>query len=377
MTPKFAKAAAALFLCALTASASANPGQGFTWSFQTTSLNAPSSNTNLAMMMRNGLAWPLVVTDYSSPTGGGYGSSSSLFPTTGPVGAPTAGSHWQNIGSGFFSTTPNRLRSASSPDGRVAFAASDFSGGLGGRVSSVSGGWGALPAGTKAVAFDANGTLYTATNTAVSGVGGYSGQTIVDMAVSPNGEVGVVSSDMKFWQYSAWLGSWTSATLPTVGTTPLSDSYDVEFDSFGRPHVIASASNTLVAWDFNTVTGNWSATTLATFSSGPVRATLAANTDGTVGTAWVDPAGSLVYAYKSDLNNWATSVVTSTGFTSGSIGQVGISYDYADLPVLAYRTTASPYNVMVAYDPIVVPEPAGVALAAVAACALAARRRTA
>lgn len=370
MPLSLAKTAGFLFCAALTASATfANPGQNFTWSFQTTSLSS-SSTYHIAAAMRNGQAWPVVITDYNSYP---YGAAATLFPTSGGISSPST--NWQNIGSGFFSTSVNRLRAATSPDGRVAFAAADSSyNGIGGRVSSVTGGWGGLPADTKAVAFDASGNLYTASKTTVSGVGGYSGATIVDMDVSPAGEVGVIASDMKFWQYSGWLGAWTSATLST--TYPNSESMDVAYDSFGRPHVVATYSSTLVAFDFNTVSGTWNSTTLASNVSSSTRLTLAANDDGTVGTAWVDNNGLLTYAYKHDLNNWATSIVTSTGSTFSSAYQVGITYDYADLPVLAYR----PYNgsnIIVAYDPVVVPEPAGLAVIGLATAVLARRTRRA
>lgn len=370
MTSSLAKSAAFLFCAALSASAFASAGQGFSWSFQTTTLS--SSGSNVAAAMRNAEAWPVVISDASSS--GGYGAAATLFSAGGTVGAPSGS--WQNIGTGFFSNLPSRLRAASSPDGRVAFAAADTSGiGLGGRVSSTAGGWGSLPAGTKAVAFDSHGTLYTATNSSVSGVGGYAGNPIVDMSVSPFGEVGVVSADMKFWQFSAWLGTWSSTSLPSVGSSPLTESMDVEYDSLGRPHVVATVNNTLVAWDFSTVTGTWAATTIATNLGGSPRATLAANDNGTVGTAWVDSSGMLIYAYKHDLDNWATSVVTNTGFASG--GQVGVTYDYADLPVLAYRSSNNS-SINVAYDPVVVPEPADLSLIGVAATLLARRsRRTA
>jgi hypothetical protein len=371
MTARIAKTAAVLFTAALAATtASANPGQGFTWSFQTTSLTSSSSSANVGAAMRNGLAWPVVVTDFSSSA---PGASATLFPTGSSSGG-SGSTNWQNIGTGFFNTsTVYHLRTASSPDGRVAFAASDSSGqGVGARVSSVGGGWGSLPAGTKAVAFDSHGTLYTATNNSVSGVGGYAGSTIVDMSVSPFGDVGVVSMDMKFWQYSSWLGNWTSATLtPSI---PNTESADVEYDSFGRPHVLATFSSTLVAFDFNTVSGTWTSTVLASNVGSSSRATLAANADGTVGTAWIDSSGLLVYAFKHDLDNWGTDIVTSTGNTFAPSGQVGITYDYANLPVLAYRNNSTS-AIMVAYDPVVVPEPAGLCLAGLAAAVLARRTR--
>ena len=341
----------------LSAAASASPSGQFTWTIQDTGVMA-GGVTRTAAAMRNGLAWPVIIAD------GGVGAPGQAL-TLLPVASGTIPStYWRNIGSGFFTTNPTyRLRAASSPDGRVAFAAAASSGmAIGGRISSVNGGWAGLPSGTTAVAFDKDGNLYTAGDRTVSGAGGYTGAPVVDLAVSRLGDVGVIDTTGKYWQYSPWVGSWLSATLPVTSLNP--DTLDLEFDSFGRPHIVGVAGGTqLIAADFSTVSGTWSYTALASYiSGGKGSSTLAANSDGTVGVSWIDSSGMLMYSYKDDVNSWATASVISTGMT-GSFPVPGLVYDYAGLPVISYVgvSSGSP-RILLAYDPIVVPEPAGLGL---------------
>lgn len=363
---------AAVAFLGLLGSAEAAPGTGITWSFQSTNISLTGGQT--AVAMRNGMAWPVIITDFQTASSS-YGSAYSLFPSS--LDGSSRGS-WQGIGSGFYTSEPGRLRAASSPDGRVAFAAeapSSPGAGMGGKVSSVSGGWGSLVSGTLAVSFSDSGSLFSAGLGSVAGVGAYPGMSsIIDMAVAPNGDVGVVESSstggVRYWHYSAWNG-WTSATFASNTPSFWSPSIDVEFDSLNRPHIVGvTTAGQVLALDFSTVTGTWSSTILAN-SVGTSYCALAANSKGTVGTAYLS-SNQVVYAYKDDNAEWASTVVA---FSSRSQELLGIDYDYADLPVLSY----SDYTGMLtlAYDPIVVPEPTGVALVSVLTGVSLLRRRRA
>lgn len=343
-----------MWICAV---ALADPLGQFTWTIQDTGFAAGNA-THVAAAMRNGLAWPVIIADGGNPPGQAF----TLFPVLSPS---PANSHWRNIGSGLFtSSTATRLRTASSPDGRVAFVATAGSTSLGGRVSSATGGWTGLPVGTVALAFDKDGNLHTAAERSISSRAGYAGGAIVDIAVSRQGDVGVVDAAGKYWQYSPWVGGWLSATfqMPQLGP----DTIDLEFDSFGRPHIIGmSSGNQLVAASFSTVSGNWTYTTISTTASYKGPSTLAANDKGTVGFSWIDSiSGMLMYSYKDDVNAWETAGVTSAGFGGTALPVPGLAYDYAGLPVISYVFNSSGVSprIFLAYDPVVVPEPAGMGL---------------
>jgi len=315
------------------ASVSANPGAPLNWSFQDTTF---SSTDVVVLAMRGGNAWPVIASNQNA-------STLSLFPTG-----------WHQIGPSNVFSNAYVLRAASSPDGRVAFTGLEANG----RIIAANGASSSLPSNVIAASFDNAGNLYTAQvsggNTySVSGAPAYTGQRIVDIDVSPFGEIGVVDESYNYYQYSPAIG-WTEAE-PFINNLD-SDTMDLEFDSFGRPHILGYDFASIISCDFDTTTGDWSETILANNVNRP--GALAASEDGKVGTSWVDSDGFLQFSFKDDLAPWTTSFVTAN---ADSFGSVGVAYDYDNLPVLAY-TDSSSGRLHLAYDPVIpAPEPASCA----------------
>jgi hypothetical protein len=309
----------------------ANPGAPLNWSFQNTTFNSADT---VALGMRGGSAWPVIASNQPD-------SILSLFPTG-----------WHQVGPTSAFSNAYVLRAANSPDGRVAFTGLEANG----RIIAPNGAVSSLSSNVIAASFDNTGNLYTAqvsggSNYSVTGAPAYTGQRMIDIDISPFGEIGVIDENYIYHQYSTATG-WTlveSFMSYSVDT----DSMDLEFDSFGRPHVLGLDGASIVAYDFDTTTGDWSETILA---NGIYRSSaLAASEDGKVGTSWVDQFGNLQFSYKDDLAPWSTSFVTSN---ADSFNAVGVSYDYDNLPVIAY-THSNTGNLWLAYDPIIpAPEPA-------------------
>jgi hypothetical protein len=355
---------------AMASPAWADPGGSLNWTFQDTTITTSGAGQT-ALAMRNGMAWPVIFSD-TTPY-----AAYTLF----PAGGKSGGASWQPFGPSGLFKTGYRLRTASSPDGRVACVSNDSPGGqimpLSGSVTIPSGGWISLPANTKAVAFDRNGALYTATYNSVSAGPKFTGTNIVDVAVSPAGDIGVIDSSRKYWQYSPWVGSWLSTTVPFPQPNPpvtlRPESMDLTFDSLSRPHVVGGSSTGIYAFDFSIISGSWTTTMLGTTGNSSTYLALAANNKAQVATAWVDTTGSLVYAYKEDNAAWSSTIVSGSAYAGQK--QVGIAYDYADLPVLSY-VGASPKTIMLAYDPVAAPEPGSLGVFALAAVLSLRRRRT-
>lgn len=312
----------------------ANPGAPLNWSFQNTTF---TSADVVALGMRGGNAWPVIATNQ-------FESTISLFPTG-----------WHQVGPSSAFGSAWVLRAASSPDGRVAFTGIEANG----RIIAPNGASSALPSNVIAASFDSSGALYTAqvtggSNYSVSGAPAYNGERIMDMDVSPFGEIGVIDENATYHHYSPAIG-WTE-TEPFINFSIDIERVDLEFDSFGRPHILGYDYDSIFAYDFNTTTGDWSETILTSETNGYFGA-LAASEDGKVGTAWVDGDGNLQFSYKDDLAPWSTSFVAGDAYYSYP---VAVAYDYDNLPVLAYGHETG--NIWLAYDPIIpAPEPASLA----------------
>lgn len=351
-----------------------SPSGAVSWAIQDTGVTA-SSNSHVGVTLRDGV-WPTIIVDYSPA------SIYSLFPAgkTNGSTAPGTGA-WQSLGSSFITSSGYIHTASSSTTGQFAYVipspssyGTSINGGIsgGGTIKPVT-------AGTQAVAFDAAGTLYTATNTAISNApalpSGFVYGSICDLAVSPYGDIGFVASSgsqIQFAEYNHWLHSWSSSIVYFSSAETLnSASLNLEYDSRGIPHILGASGRSLVALDFSVMTNTWSPTTIFTASSTPLStlATLAANDSDTIGTVYSD-GSTLYYASKEGSANWQTSAIP-TGTTVLAAG--GLTYDNAGLPVVGFVGNTG--HAMVAYDPVTVPEPAALGLLAVGALALLKRRR--
>ena len=302
------------------------PAGDMFWTFQDTEYDANTVGYDTALAMRNGLAWPVIFTEQATAI--------SLFPA--PVSGGT-GSNWHEIGTGLYNTG-GRVRATSSPSGKVLVASDQ--GGI--QASVLPYGW--TPFAGVAAAFDSSGTVHKASQVDVPdfpGFPGGGGPIIVDIAMSVHGDVGVVDSQMQYYQYIPWTNSWSDpADLSVLGPQLAQKSMDLEFDSLGRPHIVGAdsasspGSDVLYAFDYDAATG-WGLQYLATKTAGGLGSNLAlaAASDKLMGTAWVNN-NTLYYAYKDDLDPWAVgSVLIGSNSDQGS---VGIAYDYSDLPVLSF-----------------------------------------
>lgn len=349
-------------LCSV--SAWAKPGEQRVWAIQDTGLGTASTGQT-ALGMKSGLVWPVIFTDL--PTTSAY----TLVPAGGRT--PGAGS-WQPMGTNLFSRSGTRFRVASNANGSMVVYGGSSSTGVG-SIYTPAGGWAPLGNDVTAATFDKSGKLITATRNAVAGLPALSGVTIMDVAVSPAGDVGVIDSSARYWQYESFTGRWLStsfSTSPAQMGKP--ESMDLEFDSFGRPHIVGMAGSSIYAFDFSTITGTWQTSTLMAPGgiSSLTGVSLIANGKGEVATAWVSSTNSdLVFAYKPDNADWVTSVVASDA--SRTQRQLGLAYDYMDNPVISYISGS---RVMLAYDPVAVPEPSALGLLVVSGL-LAMRRRAA
>ena len=312
-----------------------------------------------AMAFRGSRVWPVVFNDAF-----GNLDAWSLF----AVNNPATSTNWHMIGAGLLSSGPGgRFRSDTSDDGQLVMVGQT---GGGVRLSGVGGLVGIDP-NAVAAAFDDFGTLITASQYDVAGYPGYAGPMIVDLAVSPLGDVGLIDDSGDYWQYTALLGSWLMTDLQW---SPNQESVDLEFDALGRPHAVGynsgggggGAPGGLVAMDFDTITGQWASTLLNGGSS--AKLALGADSDATVGTAYV-VNDSLYHAYKTGIQAWQTVLVTND---ASSTDLAGIAYDFNDFPVISY---GGPSGIRVAYDPPAVPVPAAATMGLGLVAIVAARRR--
>jgi len=327
--------------------AHATPGGGpsFLWSFHDTD-GAPTSSQN-ALAMRNGNVWPTVF------NGGGDGFG--LFSTG-----------WQLIGQNFVAANP-RLRAAQSTAGGVAVVD-----GIEGVVLNVPNSFAAIGDGSIGiidVAFTPDGTLATLNEfgeISIAPPPTGAANDIVAFDVSPFGEIGGVTTFGEFVEYSPLTATWSVTSLTSKGFLPFSDEgLSMTYDSAGRAHV-GNAGNVA---SFDPVLGDWVVSSLPGDPSDFIE--LEANAFGVAGTAFFD-GDDLVYAYNDNNAGWQTTVVTTVPGGGPANQLVGINYDFEGLPVLAYSYGGT---LEVAYDPIVVPEPASAVLLVGVGCLLVRRRR--
>jgi hypothetical protein len=367
-----------LALAVLVSTSVASDDTSLSWNYQQTGFTAYSSlGPQTAVAMRDGRVWPVIFSESSNHKVQAY----SLY----PVKNPTTSTNWFQIGTDLITDSDSgMLSAATSPDGRFGVALTIVNSPNSAAVvgSSLTGFGGAMT-GVQAIDFDRNGNLIKGTLTTLPVINGVSPGPLVDIAVSSLGDVGAVDSNFKYYQNSLLMGGWGSVDLKLVKTdvsTPLAQSLDLAIDSLGRPHIVGLRQSTqeLVSYDFDTVLGQWKTQSLGTGLTGNFGASIAADSKGGVGAAWVryisGISGSttqLMYSYKDGNNDWASQVVTSSVYNPVSKGYetltmtqgVGLAFDANDLPVISFTTYSG--NIWLAYDPGTdVPEPSTMLLLA-------------
>lgn len=361
------------------AGARAADANSLLWLFQRTGYTT-STSAQTAIGMGDAKSWP-VVFSLDSGTTQAYALS--------PVRNPTTNTFWSQIGSNILSGT-GTLSAKSSSDGRVGVSLtaspSGFQAGsaiVGRRTTGF-----ANPiSNVQGLAFDQAGTLVTASadTLAGSGLSSWSLPTVQSIAASPFGSIGVVTSSNSVLRYyekspaTGWNNSFITSSQIFGG--------DLVIDSIGRPFVTYSgfvASTIGVhASHFDVMSGQWKTSSFP-LPSGmyPTNPTIAADGIGGIGIAWMTTgssgSSSLMYAYKNGVKDWALHTVTSFTVASGTSAfgtllpqqRVGLDFDANDWPVISFLAGNSsgygqPADIWIAYDPIVVPEPSSLMLAAV------------
>ncbi|MGD0383379.1 MAG: PEP-CTERM sorting domain-containing protein [Thermoguttaceae bacterium] len=359
-----------LALAMLVSTSVASDDTSLSWNYQQTGFTAYSSlGPQTAVAMRDGRLWPVIFSESSAHKVQAY----SLY----PVKNPATSTNWFQIGTNLITDTDSgMLSAATSPDGSFGAALTIIGSPNSAAVvgSSLSGFSGAMM-GVQAIDFDKDGNLIQGTLSTLPVINGVSPGPLVDIAVSALGDVGAVDANLKYYQNSPLMGGWGSVDLKQFkpeSPAPLAQSLDLAIDSLGRPHIVGLRQSTqeLVSYDFDTVSGQWKVETLGSGIMGMFGASVAVDSKGGVGAAWVryiqgitGSTAQLMYSYKSGSNDWSSQVVTSSVYNSltstyeslTTSQGVGLAYDANDLPLISFTTYSG--SIWLAYDPVPVPEP--------------------
>ena len=374
----------------------ASDANGLFWYFQRTGYTtATSSQTALAM--GDSKSWPVV---FSLANG-----SAQAYALT-PVRNFSTNTYWNQIGTDILTGT-GTLTAKSSSDGRVGASIANptssyyyygYSGTAAGSaiVGRRNTGFANPISNVQGIAFDQAGAVVPASvdTLAGSGINQFSLPTVQSIATSAFGSIGVVTSSnglLSYYEKSPLTG-WSAETIRS-GTIV---GGDLAIDTIGRPFVTYSTAVSggwgVAASYFDIMSGQWRSSTFnVPGMSSPVTPTIAADGIGGVGVAWmatVSGSNSLMYAYKNGVKDWAIHTVTSFSVSSGTSSntllpqqRVGLDFDAQDWPVISFLANNSGYgstaDIWIAYDPIVVPEPSAIVLAAAgfAGMCYAARRK--
>lgn len=366
----------------------ATDANGLFWYFQRTGYTT-STSSQTALAMGDSKSWPVV---FSLANG-----SAQAYALT-PVRNFSTNTYWNQIGTNVLTGT-GTLTAKSSSDGRVgvSIAASPFSFPSGSAiVGRRSTGFANPISNVQGIAFDQAGAVVTASvdTLAGSGINQFSLPTVQSIAMSPFGSIGVLTSSnsqLSYFEKSPLTG-WSAETIRS-GTI---FGGDLAIDTIGRPFVAYSTAVSggwgVAASYFDTMSGQWRSSTFNVPGMiSPVTPTIAADGIGGIGVAWmstVSGSNSLMYAYKNGVKDWAIHTVTSFLVSSGTSSntllpqqRVGLDFDAQDWPVISFLANNSSFgstaDIWIAYDPIVVPEPSAVVLAAAgfAGMCYAARRK--
>lgn len=332
--------AAALLIAVLSSPAWAS--SGLFWQFQ--NLGYPSGSQNTAVAMRTAEAWPVVFS--------GNAQVFSLFATP----SPSAPSNYWHQATLPIPSSGSPIVAKSSPTGRVLMFNTYTEQLVAGSPTT---GFSTYTA--TAAAFNNAGTLITAYQNQVNGFGQIpSGGKIIDMAFAPDGTLGVVTDGLEFFE--SYSGTWSQPVyLPNVYSSSYTPtSLRLAYDAQSRPHIVTNANSNVRVFDFSTQTGNWTTSALGMLNAEAAAIAGTDNGSGALGVAWVEASGGpydLKYAYLDATGTWITTTVVGDVDTAGQ--GVGLTFDYAGLPVISYKDNAT-YRL--AYDPVVIPEPATLVL---------------
>ncbi len=360
----------------------------YSWTLQTIS-TAPSNPDQVGLGMGRGQVWPAVV----------FGSNSDVKGSTlTPVG-------WQETTLGQrVGMSQTTIRAGSAPDGRVGAVWVSPNGITLAQTSKT--GWETTPftvslSGTPTVDF-AYSTLSKPTVAYVeqgqAKISSYDGTTwnaesvavgttpvnsnLLSTAIDSLDRVGVaysLGSGVGFVMKDPVLGTWQKYTAPTGQLDPLLQTGTVNHISlaFGPNDeagmLLTHYDGYTYAW-FDIRSGTWKAERVIQTGYTQGRfSNLTFDSTGAAAFAYIDSSGSgynVHYRRRVGLG-WQDVVLPARA--ASYAGNASLAFDAEDLPVIAFRSDTSPYNLVLAYDPIVVPEPASALLLALGCIVL--RRR--
>ncbi|MEN6367031.1 MAG: PEP-CTERM sorting domain-containing protein [Thermoguttaceae bacterium] len=365
-----------VFVLSLAASAAmASDGTGLNWVYQKTGFKTTNSQT--AVAMRDGQAWPVIFA--IDATDGGSVNAYSLYSTANSL----TGTFWHQIGKNLFPTMgTSSLSAATSSTGQIGVVVNSRMSGTSSAavVGSSSTGFGASMPGVMAIAFDSHGNLIKGTADTLPS--SFCPGNLLDIATSPTGDLGAIDDTGRYYQRLAWTGKWTGGDTFKPQSTNYLCNADLAMDSLGRTHIVGSYDTAngmqLIASDFDIING-WTTQTLTSSDGLYFGATLAADSLGGVGAAWVQSSGScteLMYAYKDGGDGWTIREVTTGLWNSNLMNwenvqpsqKVGLAFDANDLPVISFLAGSGwgNNNIYLAYDPVSAPEPSTLLMLAAA-----------
>lgn len=364
-----------LAVCVVVVEAASASDGTLSWAYQATGFATQTSTPiQTSLAIRDGKTWPVIFSADASNFVNAY----SLYPVLNTTITPS--SYWHRIGAGvLYAPSGNSvLSAATSSDGRVAavvraFNSSSTTGAC--VVGSSSTGFGSGTDGVLAIDFNASGSLVKGTANTIPTT--FSPGSLVDIAVAPSGEVGAIDSKGYYYQKLGATGNWGKVGYNT--DNPSNNCLaDLSMDTLGRPHIVSTAfGNSVVAYDFDTIAGQWKPQLLGTSTTNIFTATVAADSQGGVGAAWVQfgtSGATLMYAHKKGIEDWAISPVTSSVYNSLTSSydivhenpqRVGLAFDANDFPVISF--VGGTGGIYLAYDPPVpTPEPSSIVLLTIA-----------
>jgi len=346
------------------------------WTYQYAGASTLSSNpiqAQTALAMADGKTWPTVFVQTTSTVIQPYALN--------PFRNPATNTYWSPMGPAlmappvFRGRLPRVLSAISSVTGEVGVSArpallnsslaNEHLAYVGRRQTGLTN----VTMGAADVVVTPTGEVRPLTLDTISGSGVTSLSLIAGAAVTPWNGVGLIAAPNTYLENSPAVG-WQSATMPDFSQSH-SGFADLAYDSFGRPVVAYSSLGSVYASSFDIMSGQWKQSLLGTASSNsPVYPTVASDSKGGVGIAWVStvagnpstPTSTLMYSYKAGHDPWESHVVTPSVTVPLTIGgklttdfvapqtRVGLDFDADDLPVISFIGQSR--RVYIAYERI-------------------------